>query len=57
MSMCKIVKAWVVVLALTLAVGCGETPELRMQQAQIAMANGKPDQALKIVSSVLEENA
>ena len=55
MNRCKIVNAWIVVLALTLAAGCGETPELRMQQAQIAMANGKPDQALKIVSSVLEE--
>ena len=35
--------------------GCGDSPELRMQQAQIAMANGKPDQALRTITSVLEE--
>jgi len=57
MNKFNIAKAWIVVLALTLltTTGCGESPELRMQQAQIAMANGKPDQALKIVSSILEE--
>ena len=44
-----------IALLLLFIIGCGDSPELRMQQAQIAMANGKPDQALDIVSSVLDE--
>ncbi len=40
---------------LAAAVGCGDSPELRMQQAQIAMTNGRPDQALNLINSVLQE--
>ena len=46
----------VVVCVLVLLDGCADSPELRLEQARIAIANGKLDRALKIVSAVLEQN-
>ncbi len=43
------------VAAVSLLTGCGDSPELRMQQAQIAMSNGKPDKALETINKVLQE--
>ncbi len=45
----------VLAVGLTVMVGCGDSPELRMQQAQIAMANRNPERALSIITSVLDE--
>ncbi len=42
-------------LCLLLAVGCGESPELRIEKAQIALANGKPSTAQSIIDTVLAE--
>lgn len=35
--------------------GCGDSAELRMRNANLALKNGKPDQALQLAEGVLEE--
>ncbi len=45
----------VLVLALATVAGCSDTPELRIQQARIAIAHAKPDRALAIIQQVLDE--
>lgn len=49
------VRSTCLALLLLFLIGCGDSPELNMQRAQIALSNGKPDQALKLVESVLAE--
>lgn len=55
MSYRTTLSALAVMAAVTLASGCSDTPELRMEQAKIAFANGKLDESLKLATSVLEE--
>ncbi len=55
MSNWKIIPALALVLTLGCLNACGDSPELKMQQAKIALANGKPDEALTLTTSVLEE--
>ncbi len=42
-----------VLLYVAVMAGCGESVAHRMQRAQIALSNGKPDLALKLVNGVL----
>ncbi len=42
-----------VILCLVLLVGCGESVELKLEQARIAMANDRADKALSLVDAVL----
>ena len=42
-------------LTIGLLGGCGESAELKLQRAQIALSSGKPDQALQMAESVLKE--
>src|SRR5687768_3295853 len=45
-----------VTLGATLALaGCGDSAEMRLQRAKIALSSGKPDQALQMADSVLAE--
>lgn len=57
-SFCLMSRAGVLVilLCLLLLAGCGESSELKIEQARIALANEKPDRALLLVDSVLAED-
>jgi tetratricopeptide (TPR) repeat protein len=43
-------------MCLLLMSACGESVDLRLEQARIAMANDKPDRALSIVETVLSDD-
>jgi len=43
-------------MSIALVVGCGESPELKLEQAKIALANQKPQRAISIIDSLLAED-
>ncbi len=52
----RMIKSLSLVLVLSgMLVGCGDSAELRMRNANLALKNGKPDQALQLAESLLEE--
>jgi tetratricopeptide (TPR) repeat protein len=51
--MLKPLRSLLAVLCLVLLVGCGESVDLKIEQARIAMANDRTDKALSLIDTVL----
>lgn len=47
-------RGWTAAMVVVLSIGCSESPEHRLQRAQIALANNKPEAALDLTQSLLD---